>query len=168
MTARVSSVNSASKTTGCPFRKGLSAAKTDVTGRKQRTDSKPTPAQKKARFKTGNRGRPPGAKNKVTTEQRKAARELFTPLAEKALSKGKKHLDNCKLDGCGSCQFWAKIAFDYAYGKPTQQLEFDPAALRTELESIAAAAGKSVGEIEQEAYEAGVRVLADYGGAPTR
>ena len=168
MSARVSTVNSASKTTGRPFRKGNSAAKTDVTGRKQRTDSKPTPAQEKARFKTGNRGRPPGAKNKVTTEQRKAARELFTPLAEKALGKGKKHLNKCKLDGCLSCQFWAKISFDYAYGKPTQLIEFDPVALRTELESIAALAGKSVEEIEAEAAEAGVRVLSDYRGATAR
>ena len=162
MRARVSSVNNASKTTGRPFRKGNSAAKTDVTGRKQRTDSKPTPAQEKARFKTGNRGRPPGAKNKVTTEQRKAARELFTPLAEAGLKKGKKHLDGCKLDGCMSCQFWAKLSFEYAYGKPTQPIEVNAVALRTEMESIAAAAGKSVDEIEQEAYEVGVRVMADY------
>ena len=168
MRARVSSVNNASKTTGRPFRKGNSAAKTDVTGRKQRTDSKPTPAQEKARFKTGNRGRPPGAKNKVTSEQRQAARELFTPLAEKALDKGKKHLNKCKLDGCGSCQFWAKISIEYAYGKPSQPIEIDPVALRAELESIAALAGKSVEEIEAEAAEVGVRIMADYRRATAR
>ena len=119
-------------------------------------------------FGSGNPGRPKGAKNKITREQLQAARQAFTPLANLALEKGHKHLKDCKLDGCVSCQFWAKISLEYVYGRPTQPIEIDPVALRTELEAIAAAAGKSVEEIEAEAHELGVRVMADYGGATAR
>ncbi len=108
------------------------------------------------------KGRPTGAKNKISSVQLQAAREAFTPLAKLGLEKGKTHLTKCKLEGCGACQFWAKLSFDYAYGKPTQPIEFNVAALNQELESIAAAAGKSVDEIKAEAREAGVRVMADY------
>ncbi len=83
-------------------------------------------------------------------------------MAELGLKKGNAHLDKCKLDGCVSCQFWAKLSFEYAYGKPTQPIEFDAAALRIELESIAAAAGKSVEALEAECREVGVRVMGDY------
>ncbi len=139
--------------------------KANVAGRKQRPLRSPTPAQQKARFKTGNPGRKHGSKNKVTVAQRETARQLFTPLADKALKKGDAHLTKCKLDGCTVCFQWAKISFEYAYGKPTQPIEFDAAALRTELESIAAAANKSVEEIEQECRAAGIRVMGDYGQA---
>ncbi len=108
------------------------------------------------------KGRPKGAKNKISSEQLQVARDAFTPMAKLGLEKGKTHLTKCKLEGCGACQFWAKLSFDYAYGKPTQPIEFNVAALNEELESIAAAAGKPVDEIKAEAREAGVRVMADY------
>ena len=103
-------------------------------------------------------GRPKGAKNKTTQLQILAARDAFAPMAKMALDKGNAHLEKCKLDGCGSCQWWGNIAFQYHYGKPMQPVEFDAVALRTELESIATAAGKSVEEITQEARAIGVRV----------
>lgn len=85
-------------------------------------------------------------------------------MAELALNKGFKHLNGCKLDGCAVCLSYAKISFEYAWGKPTQPIEIDAVALRTEMESIAAAANKSVEAIEREAYELGVRVMANYRG----
>lgn len=138
------------------------ARKETVADRRQRPIKTSGPGRASTYFKTGNQGRRRGSKNKVTVAQRESARKLFTPMAEMALKKGNVHLAKCKLDGCVSCFQWAKISFDYAYGKPTQPIEFDAAALRTELESIAAAAGKSVEEIEGEAREAGLRVMADY------
>ena len=135
--------------------------------RKQRTGRGHAVGSASTYFKPGNPGKKKGQKNKITVAQRETARQLFTPMAEKALKKGDVHLTKCTLDGCASCFQWAKVAFEYAYGKPTQPIEFDAAALRTELESIAAAAGKSVEEIAHEAREAGLRVMADYQGAAT-
>ena len=138
------------------------AKKSSVPIRKQRMGRGRSLGSASTQFKQGNAGGKKGRKNKVTVAQRETARQLFTPLAEVALGKGKKHLDDCKLDGCAVCIQWAKISFEYAYGKPTQPIEIDAAALRTELESIASAANKSVEEIEKEAYDLGVRVMADY------
>ena len=135
---------------------------TSVSARKQQAEKKPI-----HRFGPGNPGRPKGSRNRITVAQRETARQLFTPLAKMALKKGKAHLKNCKLkmgEGCLSCQFWAKISFEYAYGKPTQPIEIDAVALRAEMEVIAVAAGKSVEEIEAEAYELGVRFMANYRG----
>ena len=140
------------------------AKKTTATDRKAR---KKGPGRASTQFKQGNPGGVRGRKHKVTVAQRETASQMFTPMAELGLKKGNAHLEKCKLDGCVSCQFWAKLSFEYAYGKPTQPIEFDAAALRTELESIAAAAGKSVEEIAHEAREAGLRVMADYQGVAT-
>lgn len=109
-------------------------------------------------------GRKKGALNKTTQVQLQAARDAFAPMAKKALDKGNAHLEDCELDGCQACQFWGKLALEYHYGKPTQPIEIDAVALRTEMESIAATAGKSVEEIEKEAYDLGVRVMANYRG----
>ena len=143
------------------------ARKATVSNRTQRSGKASGPGRASTYFKTGNPGKRKGTKNKVTVAQRETARQMFTPMAKLGLKKGNAHLEKCKLDGCVSCQFWAKLSFEYAYGKPTQPIEFDAAALRTELESIAAAAGKSVEEIEHEAREAGLRVMSDYQGAAT-
>ncbi len=136
--------------------------KATVADRKQRSPKAVGPGRASTQFKKGNPGGKTGRKNRVTVAQRETARQLFTPLADKALKKGDAHLTKCKLDGCTVCFQWAKISFEYAYGKPTQPIEFDAAALRTELESIAAAANKSVEEIEQECRTAGIRVMGDY------
>ncbi len=145
-----------------------SAAKQKVSAptRKQRSGRGRAAGSKSSQFKKGNPGGRTGRPNKITVKQRETARVIFTPLAEAGLKKGKKHLKDCKVNGCVSCWQWAKLALEYVYGKPTQPLEFDPVALRTELESIAVAANKTVEEIEQEAYDAGVRVLADRGVRP--
>ena len=140
--------------------------KDSATIRNQRSGRGRSAGSATTQFKHGNVGKKRGTKNKVTVAQRETARQLFTPLAEAGLKKGKGHLDECKTSGCLSCQFWAKLAIEYAYGRPTQPIEYDPVALRTELESIAVAAGKTVEEIEQEAYDAGVRILADRGARP--
>ena len=143
-------------------------ARTSAARKKTANDRKARsgPGRASTQFKKGNPGGRTGRPNKITTAQRQTARAIFTPLAEAGLKRGKAHLDKCKLDGCASCFQWAKPAMEYAYGKPTQPLEFDPVALRLELESIAVAANKTVAEIEQEAYDAGVRVLADRGARP--
>ena len=143
------------------------ARKDSATFRTARTGRGRAAGSATTQFKQGNPGGKKGRKHKVTVAQRETARQLFTPLAEKALEKGRDHLNNCELkkgEVCASCQFWAKISFDYAYGKPTQPIEIDAVALRTEMESIAAAAGKSVEEIEKEAYDLGVRTMANYRG----
>ena len=143
---------------------GSAARKQTAPNRRSRSGKRSGPGRASTQFKTGNPGGKKGRKNRVTVAQRETARQLFTPLAEAALKKGDAHLEKCKLDGCVSCQFWAKISFEYAYGKPTQPIEIDAVALRTEMEAIAAAAGKSVEEIEKEAYDLGVRVMANYKG----
>ncbi len=136
--------------------------KATVSDRKHRPARRPGPGRASTQFKTGNPGKKKGTVTKITVAQRETARQLFTPLADKALKKGDAHLEKCKLDGCTVCFQWAKISFEYAYGKPTQPIEFDAAALRTELESIAATANKSVEEIEKECRAAGIRVMGDY------
>ena len=129
------------------------------------------PGRASTQFKKGNPGKQKGTKTKITVAQRDTARQIFAPLADRAIEKGEEHLNNCELKAgevCMNCQFWAKISIEYAYGKPSQPIEIDPVALRAELESIAALAGKSVEEIEAEAAEVGVRVMADYRGATAR
>lgn len=113
--------------------------------------------------KSGNpKGRPLGSKNKTTRIQLEAAKEAFAPMAKRALEIGAKHLEDCEINGCAACQWWAHEAFQYHYGKPIARIEVDQAALRTEMEAIAAATGKTVEEIEQEAHDAGIRIMARY------
>lgn len=107
-------------------------------------------------------GRKKGSKNKQTTIQLQAAREAFAPMAKLALDKGHTHLLECELDGCQSCQWWGHVAFQYHYGKPTQPIEFDATALRTELEALAVAAGKTVDELEREAHDEGLLIMSRY------
>ncbi len=144
-------------------------AKATATSRQPATPVKKTAggrsvskAERATRFTSANnpgKGRPKGSKNKATQIQVQAAREAFEPMAMKALDIGQKHLNNCDLDGCGACQWWGHIAFQYHYGKPTQPIEIDAGALREELESIAVAAGKTVEQIEKEAEAAGLSIL---------
>ena len=147
-------------------------AKATATSRHPATPVKKTakrqPASKSeaaTRFTSVNnpgRGRPKGSKNKTTQLQILAAREAFAPMAKKALDIGAKHLNKCDLDGCQACQWWGKVAFDYHYGKPSQPIEFDSVALRTELQSIAVAANKPVEEIEREAEAAGLLIMSQH------
>lgn len=117
----------------------------------------------KGRFGKGHKGgRPKGAKNKVTQLQLIAARDAFGPMAKLALTKGHEHLTKCKADICTVCVSWAKTAFEYVYGKPMQPIEFDIVKVRTELEELAVAAGKSVEQMEQEAQEQGLAVMSQY------
>ena len=115
-------------------------------------------------FKKGHGGRPKGALNKSTQASILAARESFAPLAKLGLAKGEAHLKGCKVDGCGSCQFWAQLSMTYVYGKPTQPIEFDSAAIREEIAALALASGKSVEEIEKDAEAAGLAIMSKHRG----
>lgn len=110
-------------------------------------------------FGKGNPGRPKGAKNKTTRIQIQAAMEAFSPLAKLALDKGHNHLKHCTIDGCGSCQWWGNIAFQYVYGKPTQPIDVDSSAIQEKLQELSELTGKTVEELERDAERAGFPVI---------
>ena len=88
-----------------------------------------------------------------------SAREAFAPMAELAIERGNKHLNDCEKDECATCRHYEAIAIVYAYGKPTQPIDIDSRALREELEKLAEQTGRSVEELEREAEQVGRRLL---------
>ena len=81
------------------------------------------------------KGRPKGALDKVTREQRLAARDEFAVLWPVAKSKVVRHLGHHRelekaLD-CATCRHYVDMIVQYVFGKPTQPVDVNiPDALR--------------------------------------
>lgn len=89
-------------------------------------------------FKTGNAGRRKGSKNKTTQLATSTAREAFAHLVGPVLRAVTKHLKAHKgVEDCATCRHAWDIVLGYHFGKPTQRVEVDLAAVRARARDVA-------------------------------
>lgn len=89
-------------------------------------------------FGPGNSGRPKGAKNKTTQLASITAREAFSHLVGPVLKAVSKHLkEHTGKEDCATCRHAWDVVLGYNFGKPTQRVEVDVAAVRARAREVA-------------------------------